>query len=125
MKIFLPVLCAILVAAGIIYLAYEVPHDIAETDRATRNLETEIRRSDSIVSAYSKATPSSQLAKTLRGDAAVIVTKSVRVNIPRGEVIIPKGTRLRMLSETSKQFVVDYDGYSIPIPADSATRYFK
>jgi hypothetical protein len=62
-------------------------------------------------------------AVTQRGDPAVIVISPVRVNIPRGEVIVPPGARLRLISETPEKFVVDYDGYSVPVPTSFATRY--
>jgi hypothetical protein len=61
-------------------------------------------------------------AKTLRGDPAVIVITPVRVNIPEGEVIIPRGTRLRLISETPENFFVDYNGYSVPVARSFATR---
>jgi hypothetical protein len=75
-----------------------------------------------MIAAYSKPTPPKQVAKTLRGDPAVIMTKSVRVNIPQGEVIIPAGTRLKLVSEKPGTFIVDYNGYSVPILTDAAHR---
>jgi hypothetical protein len=67
-------------------------------------------------------TPTPAQAKTLRGDLAVVIVQAVRVNTPRGEVIVPRGTRLRLISETADHFLVDYDGYSVPVPISSATR---
>lgn len=56
--------------------------------------------------------------------AAVLIIRPVRVNIPRGEVIIPKGTKLKVVSEKDDQVYVDYDGYSVPVPS-SATSHFN
>ena len=93
-------------------ILYDVAHIEAASKAAAAERE---RRLDAAVAAA--VTPE---AKTTRGDRAVIMLQSVRVNIPRGEVIIPRGTKLRLLSETAQQFVVDYDGFSVPVPTSSA-----
>src|SRR5438874_3886086 len=95
-------------------ILYDVAHIEAASKAAAAERE---RRLDAAVARTATVTPQ---AKTTRGDPAVIMLQSVRVNIPRGEVIIPRGTKLRLLSETAQQFVVDYDGFSVPVPTSSA-----
>lgn len=126
MKIFVAVFFAILAAAGVIYFVYAIPRDIGAANEATRKLHNSVARSDALLRAYS--TPSSsprEQAKTLSGATAVIITTPVRVNIPRGEVIVPKGTRMKLVAEKGEMLLVDYDGYSVPIPANCASRFAK
>jgi TonB family protein len=95
-------------------------YDVAHFEPALKAAAAEReRRLDAAVARTATVTPQ---ANTTRGDPAVIMLQSVRVNIPRGEVIIPRGTKLRLLSETALHFVVDYDGFSVPVPTNSAVR---
>jgi hypothetical protein len=125
MKMFFAVLSAILVAAAIIFLSYKIPHDIGETRQAEKALNESIAHADAYLSAYKSVytTPTPPEIKTLSGNSAVVVTTAVRINIPAGEVIVPRGTRLKLISEESGHFVVDYDGYPVTIPASCASRY--
>jgi GYF domain 2 len=51
-KIVLAIVIAILVAAGIIFLSYKIPHDLAETRQAERALNQSIAHADAYISAY-------------------------------------------------------------------------
>jgi len=97
-------------------------YDVAHIEAASKaaGAERQRRVDAAVVAAIAPTATVTPQAKTTRGDSAVIMLQSVRVNIPRGEVIIPRGTKLRLLSETAQQFVVDYDGFSVPVPTSSA-----
>jgi TonB family protein len=99
-------------------ILYDVAHIEAASKAAAA--ERERRLDATVAAAVAQTATVTPQAKTTRGDPAVIMLQSVRVNIPRGEVIIPRGTKLRLLSETAQQFVVDYDGFSVPVPTSSA-----
>ena len=109
MKMFFAVFFAIFAAVGVIYVIY-ARQQVEE--RRERIKDWLLQR---YIPPFSLPLPPAQ-AKTLRGNLAVVIVQAVRVNTPRGEVIVPRGTRLRLISETADHFLVDYDGYSVPVP---------
>jgi hypothetical protein len=68
---------------------------------------------ESVTNVSAPSTPSPSVGRY------VSIKRSVRVNIPRGEVIIPAGDRVKLLSAQGSTVNVDYDGYSVPIPASA------
>lgn len=47
----------------------------------------------------------------------VSVNRALRVNIPPGEVIIPAGDRVKLLSTQGLTANIDYNGYAVAVPA--------
>lgn len=117
MKMFFSVLCAILVAAVIFYFI----KDMHDTDVAVANVNKAVQHSDNYLAALrSLETPTPIPPEP---GIEMNVTKAIRIKTPDGEVIIPKGARVRVLREKSEpgMTVINYQGYTTQVPSDAVS----
>lgn len=118
MKMFVALLSAILVAAGIFVLMY---HN-HETEVARHALEKVMTKSDSMSWTYAntKWTRGASTLATLHKAPEMSLAKAVTIKTPDGELTIPTGARVRVIEKSKLGMVaVNYQGYTAPIPADA------
>jgi hypothetical protein len=87
-----------------------------DTDVASSNLEEVADKAHAHHSSSASDTPTPTPQPELRG---MSVMRLVRIKTPDGELIIPKGTPVRVINEESSPgtTLINYDGYTVPVPS--------
>lgn len=130
MKIFGPVLAAILAAAAIIAIVGSVRNQIVETERAEKALDERIRNTSAYLHAPAARVATSQRAEpTTRLPSApatpvnanvVTITQRVSIALQYGSVSLSAGAKLPFVSRAGDTVRVRYHNgadYDIPVSA--------
>jgi hypothetical protein len=120
MKTFAAMLFAILIAAGV-YLIHQQKE--AAADRAALDAGS-TRSSLPGYGAPPKEAPQPVASPVpYESSATPIAAMEIKLQTIDGPVVIPKGTVLRILGEKSKPgtVVINYEGYTLPIPTTAIT----
>jgi hypothetical protein len=113
----------VIIMLAILAIAVLYYYKNRETDVASGNLEEAAHKADAYLrvshashSSYASDTPMPAPQPELRG---MSVMRLVRIKTPDGELIIPKGTPVRVINEESSPgtTLINYDGYTVPVPS--------
>jgi hypothetical protein len=113
----------VIIVLAILAIAAVRYYENRKTDVASSNLEEAADKADAYLrvshashSSYASDSPMPTPQPELRG---ISVMRLVRINTPDGELIIPKGTPVRVINEESSPgtTLINYDGYTVPVPS--------
>jgi hypothetical protein len=115
----------VIIMLAILAIAVLWYYENRKTDVVSNNLEEVVDKADASLrmshashSSYASDTPMPTPQPELRG---MSVMRLVRIKTPDGELIIPKGTPVRVINEESSPgpgtTLINYDGYTVPVPS--------
>ncbi len=113
----------VIIMLAILAIAVLRYYENRETDVASSTLKEAADKADAYLrvshashSSYASDSPMPAPQPELRG---MSVMRLVRIKTPDGELIIPKGTPVRVINEesTAGTTLINYDGYTVPVPS--------